>query len=524
MKKLVLDLLSQSYLNAKILASFKRKFAKKTGLFPKNSLLLAQYWQMVKMGEIKPKASFEKALRLKKVRSLSGIIPVAVLTKPYPCPGRCVYCPTQVNMPKSYLDDEPAVMRAKQASFNPSLQMKRRLRQLKETGHSLEKIELIVMGGTFTALPHSYQKSFIKKCFEAANGEKSKTLAEAQKTNQTAKNRIIGLTLETRPDEINISEIKRMRILGCTRVEIGVQTIYDSILKKVNRGHLTKATIKATKLLKDAGIKVCYHLMPNLPGSRLSLDFKMFKEIFSNEKYMPDMIKIYPCVVCYQAKLYQWFKKGKYKPYKDEELIKLLLKIKKIVPAWVRINRLGRDIPVNNIAAGNKLSNIRQVLEKRKDFQCQCIRCREIKEKGSLNSKRVKFNQIKYSSSGGEEYFLEYTDKENHLFALLRLRIPSQIFSKKNHFIPELENSSIIRELHTYGESLPLGKKGQASQHLGLGKKLLKKAEEITKNLGIKKIAVISGIGVREYYQKMWYKLQNTYMIKNLNLKNLTKK
>ena len=512
---MVFSLLAQSYLNQQILARFKRKLAKNLGYLVKNSEVFSVYQSLVKQGKIKKSKDLENLLRLKKVRSLSGIVPIAVLTKPYPCPGNCLYCPSQEGMPKSYLDDEPAVMRASLAGFDPYLQVKRRISQLQATGHSTDKIELIVMGGTFTVLPESYKQNFIKGCFDAANAQRSKTLTQAQKLNQTAKNRIIGLTLETRPDQITIDEIKNMRQLGATRVEIGVQTINDSVLTKVNRGHGVKETIKATRLLKDAGFKVNYHLMPNLPGSSLKQDFKLFKTVFTNHNFKPDMIKIYPCVVLYQAQLYQWFKQGKFKPYSDQDLINLLLKIKKIVPPWIRIMRLGRDIPVKNIAAGNKLSNIRQILQQQETY-CQCIRCREIKQKTKPKTK-LYFKTIKYQANGGQEYFLQYVDKNNKLYAMLRLRIPSQIFSQKKHFIKALENASIIRELHTYGKALAVGKRQlKTTQHQGLGKKLLKRAEVITKNLKLKKIAVISGIGVRQYYQNLGYQLQGNYMVKNL--------
>ena len=423
------------------------------------------------------------------------------MTKPYPCPGQCVYCPTQKAIPKSYLDDEPAVMRAQMAGFDPYLQVKRRLKQLQATGHSVEKIELIIMGGTFSALPYSYQQRFIKRCFEAANARSARTLLAAQKINETAKNRIIGLTLETRPDQITAKEIKWMRQLGATRVEIGVQSVFDDVLEKVRRGHGVAAAIKATRLLKDAGFKVCYHLMPNLPGSDLKRDLEMFKIVFTDPRFKPDMIKIYPCVVVYQAELLAWFKKGKFLPYSDQELIDLLVKIKKIVPPWVRINRLGRDIPVANIVAGNKLSNIRQVVQKR-GVRCQCIRCREIRETKITN---YKLQITNYSASGGEEYFLEFVDPNNRLYGLLRLRIPK---SKKN---------ALVRELHVYGQALAIGEKEiRASQHQGLGRRLMQEAEKITRRKKLKKISVIAGVGSREYYRQLGYRLEGTYMIKSL--------
>lgn len=531
MKNLVLKLLNQSYLNQKKLASLKREWAKKNGSTPKNSQIFLAYQKLIKQKKVRRSKNLENVLRLKKIRSLSGIVPIAVLTKPYPCPGKCVYCPTQKGMPKSYLDDEPAAMRAKMAKFDPYLQVHRRLKQLQITGHSTQKIELIVMGGTSSVLPASYQRNFIANCFMAANNypknnltaPKTTSLSQLkylQKINETAKNRIIGITLETRPDEINIKEIKFMRQLGATRVEIGIQSTFDEVLKKNKRGHSVSASIKATKLLKDAGFKICYHLMPNLPASNLKKDYQMFEEVFNNPDFKPDMIKIYPCVVCYQAELYQWFKQGKFKPYSDKDLIKLLVKIKTIIPQWIRINRLGRDIPINNIAAGNKISNIRQVVQRelvKQNLHCQCIRCREIRNSSSLNNQTVHFSQLKYKASGGDEYFLQYIDNNQRLYGLLRLRIPSQIFSRKKHFLPALQDSAIIRELHIYGLALSLKTKNKkATQHHGFGKKLIKRAEKITQSLGIKKIAVISGVGVRDYYRRLGYHLQGSYLVKNL--------
>ncbi len=504
LEKLVFELLGKSKPNKKILANLKRKWAKNYGRLVKNSEILAAYEKLVQKSKIQPRPSLEDLLRLKKIRSLSGIVPVAVMTKPYPCPGQCVYCPTQKAIPKSYLDDEPAVMRAQMAGFDPYLQVQRRLKQLQATGHSIEKIELIILGGTFSALPDSYQRQFVKRCFDAANGRSAPTLVASQKLNETAKNRIVGLTLETRPDQITEKEIKWMRQLGATRVEIGVQSIYDDVLKKINRGHTVQETIQATQLLKDAGFKVCYHLMPNLPGSNLERDYQMFETVFADPRFKPDMIKIYPCVVVYQAKLFEWFKKGKFKPYSDQELIDLLIRIKKIVPSWVRINRLGRDIPVANIAAGNKLSNIRQVLQRQlreKGLACQCIRCREVRARAGA-TRQLKLKMMKYRASGGEEFFLQFVDTRGYIYGLLRLRNDYRI---------------VIRELHVYGQALALSQKSpQAPQHCGLGKKLIKKAEEIARQAGQTKISVIAAIGSREYYRRLGYRLQGTYMVKSL--------
>ena len=526
--KLIVIFINNNSFSKTSLLKLKKEIAKKSQTdFVRNSEILTSYKILLKNRKIKKNKEFEDLLQIRKIRSLSGVAPIAVLTKPYPCPGKCIYCPTQKGIPKSYLDDEPAVMRARMCDFDAFKQVKLRLNQYEITGHTPEKVELIVMGGTWSVLPKSYQTKFITDCFRACNQSKisqDKTstagfsLKNEQKKNEKAKHRIVGLTLETRPDQINEKEIKFMRQLGCTRVEIGVQSIYNDVLKKVKRGHTIKQTIKATKLLKDAGFKVCYHLMPNLPGSDQKKDLAMFKTIFSDERFMPDMIKIYPCVVTPQSELYKWFRQGKYTPYSDKQLINLLVKIKKTIPLWVRINRLYRDIPAHHIMAGSKLSNIRQVLHKQmkqnKDI-CQCIRCREIRSK-QLTTGKLQLVIEKYKASDGEEYFLQYVDNKNQLYALLRLRFPSYLFNNKKHFLPVLQNSAIIREVHAFGKALAIGERDGKIQHQGLGKKLIKKAEIICKKKKIEKLAVISGIGVRSYYKKKGYTLKNGYMVKYL--------
>jgi len=504
---------SQSQLNNKI-----RQFAGSFKIAPPEKIkLLSAYHKLLKHGSIKRQEKLEKLLKKREIRTLSGVAPIAVLTKPYQCPGQCVFCPSENKMPKSYLANEPAVMRAILCKFDPFKQVKMRLAALKMTGHDTDKCELIVMGGTWSYLPKKYQDWFIKRCFDGFNNRVSKNLAQALKRNETAKYRVIGLTLETRPDYINVAEIKRMRELGCTRVEIGVQTIDDKILKLNKRGHLVEQIIKATKLLKDAGFKISYHLMPNLPGSNPAKDLAMFKKIFSDQNFQPDMLKIYPCVVTKTSELYKWLKLGKYKPYSDKQLLELLIKIKKIIPPYVRISRLIRDIPKESILAGNKISNLRQLIQeefKRTGQVCQCIRCREARNQ-TIKLKSVKLKVIKYKASDGLEYFLSYESKDNKtLFAFLRLRVSKNPNQELLKALPELKDAAIIREVHTYGQLIPLNTNQKAIQHLGLGKRLIQEAEKITQKQGFKKIAVISGIGVREYYKKLGYQLENTYMVK----------
>ena len=501
------------------LASAKRKMSKKfvTSLSSNIDLLKAYHkLSEIQKSKIKNRNLLEDLLKKKRVRSLSGVAVVSVLTKPYPCPGKCLYCPSEKGMPKSYLSNEPAVMRAILNQFDPYKQVKARMESLEMQGHPTDKIELIIIGGTWSFLPKKYQEWFIKKCFDAANGKISRNLEASQKENETAKKRIIGITVETRPDYINEKEILLLRKLGVTRVELGVQSIYDDVLKFNLRGNSVKDIIFATKLLKDAGLKVCYHMMPNLPASDIKKDKEMFKEIFSNPDFQPDLLKIYSCAVLKEAPLYKLWKAGKYKPYAEKELTELLSEIKKNIPYYCRIQRLTRDIPSGSIVEGPaKISNMRQILgknSKKEGWKCKCIKCREVGLNYDPKEKLYLFRQD-YGASYGKEIFLSYENKNrDRLYSLLRLRIPSD-----SELIPVLKNSGIIRELHTYGQLHPLKYSAISPQHKGLGKKLIQEAEKITKKeFELPAVAVISGIGAREYYKKLGYKLKDTYMIKKL--------
>ncbi len=521
------------------LADLKRQIVKK---FQLNHLLssdlLAYYRQLRAKQQIKELLNIESLLRKRSVRTMSGIAPVAVLTKPYPCPGNCAYCPREKEVPVSYLSNEPAVMRAIRCQYDPYKQVILRLRALENNGHQPNKIELIVIGGTWSYLPTKYQYWYLLNCFKAANDyskikntyknidlennwtevfkEKlispykqtltlavlKSTLKKEQIRNERAKYRLIGVTLETRPDFIKTQELLRMRELGCTRVEIGVQSLDDQILKLNKRGHQVAEIAQATKLLRRFGFKVTYHIMPGLPGSNPVKDLEVFQELFNDERWQPDQIKFYPTVVTKGSLLYRWYKQGKYQPYSDKELQDLIIKCKKIVPIYVRIIRLIRDIPAESIVAGNKITNLRQIMQNQ-GVKCHCIRCREAKEK---IVKEWSLNIYSYQAAGGREYFIS-ADSLNKkiLYGFCRLRLDTQ-----SPIAP-----AIVRELHVYGQLVPPGQ-GQKIQHQGLGKQLLKAAEEIARQEKIKKIAVISGVGVRAYYRSLGYRLNNTYMIKNL--------
>ena len=489
---------------------------------PSNPELLKVYHKLLKIGKIKKDPFLENLLQKKKIRSLSGVAVITVLTKPYSCQGKCIFCPFQEKIPKSYLEKEPAVQRAQGVNFDPYLQTKKRIEALQNCGHLTEKIDLIILGGTFSFYPKRYQSYFIKKVFEACNEKTSSTLKEAQKINEKAKHRIIGITIETRPDCIDIKEIKWLRKLGVTRVELGVQTVFEEILKLNQRGHGVKETIKATQLLKDAGFKVNYHMMVNLYGSDFEKDLQAFKIIFEDERFKPDYLKIYPCVVLKEAPLHKLYLEGKYRPYSTEKLVELLIEIKKRVPYWVRIQRVIRDIPSTYIVAGNKITNLREVVKKemeKRNLTCHCIRCRQAESLESFE--KIYLFREDYWSSSGKEIFLSFESKDRKkLFSFLRLRIPSFYFSGKKHFIEVLNDSAIIRELHTYGKTASLFEKEKENisyQHKGLGKKLIKEAERIAKEeFKVSKIAVISGVGVRDYYRKLGYRLKETYMVKKL--------
>lgn len=505
------------------LSSFKREMAKKYKIpCPTNIQLLKAYHELLKNKRVKKSERIEKMLITRPIRSLSGIANVSVLTKPYPCPGKCLYCPTEKGIPKSYLSGEPAVERAKNLNYDPYLQVQKRIEMLEIQGHPTDKIELRIIGGTWSFYDKKYQFWFIKRCFDACNGKKSYFLATSQKINERARRRIVGLSVETRPDFIDEKEIIQMRKLGITKVELGVQSIYNNILELNKRGHDIDATIKATKLLKDAGFKVSYQMMPNLPGSNPKKDVKMFKELFENPDFKPDLIKIYPCALVKEASLYKWYLKGKYKPYSEKKLITIVKEIKNKIPYYVRIERIIRDIPAQKIVAGpTKISNLREVIlgeMKKEGRKCKCIRCREIRENYNPKERLYLFRE-NYEASGGKEIFLSFESKNRgRLYSLLRLRIPPYyICSLNNASIPTLRNSSIIREIHTYGQLIPIAAKEIAAQHRGLGKKLVREAEKITKKeFNLNKIAVISAVGTRDYYRKLGYKLKDTYMTKEL--------
>ena len=439
-------------------------------------------------------------LTTKPIRSKSGIVVVAVMYPGKECPGECVYCPQVEGAPKSYTGLEPAARRARQNNFDPLLQTKARIRQLQDAGHPTDKTEVILMGATFPSEKEDYQTGFVKQIFDGLNGEKSDSLESAHSLNEKSKNRCVGLTFETRPDFCKEKEIKLMFRLGATRVELGVQSVYDDVLKKVNRGHSVQTTKNAIKLLKQSGLKVCTHIMPGLPGSDYDRDLEMFRELFENPDFRPDMLKIYPCLVIGGTELYKQYKAGKYEPYDTETTVNLVTEATKYFPKYLRIMRMQRDIPVSEIEAGVMKSHLTQLVNRKLESEgksCPCIRCREVGHNPEQDYE-WKYSELKYEASRGTEYFLSYEDK-NVLAAFLRLRI---------------DRNSRVRELRVFGQALELGKKGESEQHLGLGRKLLEKAEELAEH---PELSITSAVGTRPYYRKLGYKKKGQYMAKTIN-------
>jgi len=469
---------------------------------------------------------FLTLLRNKPVRTISGVAVIAVMTAPHPCPKDkpCIYCPggPRYGVPQSYTGYEPAAMRGLQNLYDPFMQVKSRLDQLKAIGHSVNKSELIIMGGTFPSTSITYQRSFVKACLDALNNCPSLSLNEAKKKAESSDNRCVGITVETRPDYCKQEHIDFLLNLGITRVELGVQTVYDQVYSIINRGHNLQDVVEASRYVKDSGLKLCYHMMPGLPGSDLKMDFEAFQSIFNDNRFRPDMLKIYPCLVIEGTELFDLWKKGEYSPYSLEETIELLANIKKIVPTWVRIMRIQRDIPANLIIAGVRKSNLRQLVKKRMEERsesCNCIRCREIghgvlKRNLTVNEDKIQTSYVTYESSNGEEIFISIEDFENDLIiGYLRLRVPSV---KANR--PEISSGhvSIIREIKICGPVVPIGLHDKFGwQHRGYGQILLKEAERISlQEFDRNKIVITSALGTKKYYGQFGYRYDGPYMSK----------
>jgi elongator complex protein 3 len=544
--------------SAKQLAKLKRDLSQKYKLkdIPTNIQILLHC-------SVEDLEFLKKKLLTKPTRTISGVAPVAIMTKPMPCPhaqtgGPCIMCPGGPksefgDVPQSYTGKEPATMRGIRNNYSAYLQVFNRLQQYLLLGHNCEKVELILMGGTFPSFPEEYQEEFVKEAFQAMNDfsklffkngmfdllkfktffdlptddfgnkerlekihqkilslKKETTLLNEQKRNETSVIKCTALCIETRPDYGTLKEGNEMLRLGCTRVELGIQSVYDDVLEKIQRGHTTQQTKDSIRILKDLGFKVAGHYMPGLPGTDKERDLAGMKQLFTDDDYKPDMIKLYPCMVTKGTKLFSEYEKGNFKPLNAEEAAKLIAEFKQFIPEYCRVMRVQRDIPTYQIAAGVEMTNLRQYIHQNYNIKCRCIRCREPKGKEiDWDSVEMKVNE--YPASKGKEFFISVEDTKNDLLiGFLRLRFPSESLREEI-----TDKSAIVRELHVYGTATALGEEGNV-QHKGFGKKIMLKAEEIAKANGKNKMVVISGIGVREYYKKLGYELEGVYMIKQL--------
>ncbi|HXW11560.1 MAG TPA: tRNA uridine(34) 5-carboxymethylaminomethyl modification radical SAM/GNAT enzyme Elp3 [Nitrososphaeraceae archaeon] len=473
-------------------------------------------------------SNIRKTMMVKPVKTASGILVITVMAKPYDCPhGKCIYCPggKEFNIPLSYTGKEPVTKLAQKFEFDPKSQIASKLEQEVLRGHNVSKVELVIVGGTFPFMPQDYQRNFAKECFEALNGQESVSLQEAQKLNEKSKIRCVGFTVETKPDYCKNAHIDLMLDLGITRVEIGVQSLQKDVYRNINRGHTIEDVYDSFQIAKDSGYKIVAHMMPGLPGSTPEKDYEDFRKLFEDQQLRPDMLKIYPTLLLRDTGLAKLYEKGLYTPYPDDVFTDLLLKMKKIVPSWVRIMRIQREIESEDIINKNSSSNIRQILQQKlraQGLQCNCIRCREVGIR-KLDNQDVKINlkRIDYDSSEGKEVFLSLEDSlKKILFGYLRLRRLARPHRK------ELKDkngkpSAIIRELHVLGQLVDIGRTNDfsitSSQHKGYGSRLLEKAEDIVKNeFSINSISIISAIGTRQYYKKFGYALNGPYVTKEL--------
>ena len=484
------------------------------GFLSKHALLTA-YRQQVKRGERKADRRLLAKIRLKPTRTLSGVTVVTVLTKPYPCPGECIFCPNYEYMPVSYLPDEPGAMRALHHNFDPYAQVTARIQALDEIGHPTDKIEFLVLGGSWSAYPPDYQEWFLLRCFDALNETESEDLATAQTINETAKHRNVGLAVETRADLVTPSELKRLRKLGITKVQMGVQSLDDKILALNKRGHTVAVTRQAMALLRAAGFKIVAHWMPNLLGATLASDKEDFALLW--EWLAPDELKIYPTQLLENTELFEYWARGEYQPYTTSELIDLIADIKTSIPRYCRVNRVIRDIPSDNVVEGNKRTSLRLDVQQelaRRGESCQCIRCREVRNR-QVTIDDLALDDLVYSASGAEEHFLSYITADDKLAGFLRLSLPSADAPETG--LADLARAAIIREVHVYGQSLQVGGELEgAAQHIGLGTHLLEKAGEMAMEAGFPRLAVISAVGTRLYYLERGFERGKYYLVKEL--------
>jgi elongator complex protein 3 len=425
--------------------------------------------------------------------------------------------------PMSYTSGEPAAMRGFQSDYDPFVQITGRVEQLKAIGHEPSKVELVIQGGTFLAAPYDYQREFVKRCLDALNGATSSTLDDAMFQAETSEIRNVGLTIETKPDWCKQPHVDQMLRFGCTRVEIGVQVIDDAVYRLTNRGHSVQDVVEAFQIARDAGFKIVAHMMPGLPGCDFQKDLASFKMLFSDPRFRPDMMKIYPCLVMEGTELYQWWERGEYQAFDTEQAVELIAQVKEFVPPWVRIMRVHREFPVHLIQAGVKSGNLRELALARlreRGKRCRCIRCREIghrtlKDGVLVQPDHVEMVTTEYDASDGHEFFISMENSEaDILVGYVRLRVPSQNATRKEIDV----STALVRELHVYGPEVPVGQRRPGAwQHAGFGRKLLAEAERKAREAGAGRVLVLSALGTKQYYERFGYSHVGPYMGKAIN-------
>jgi elongator complex protein 3 len=485
-----------------------------SGKLLSKSQLLDGYAQWCEREEQTPDPRLLRWLRVKPTRTISGVAPVTVLTEPYPCPGECIFCPDVERMPKSYLPDEPGAMRAADHEFDPFSQTANRIGVMDELGHSVDKVELLILGGTWSCYPEDYQVWFVRRCLDAMNGIEAPTLEEAQHLNESAAHRNVGLVVETRPDRITPEEVHRLRWLGATKVQLGVQSLDDAILARNKRGHTVDDTRNAMRLLRLAGFKTVVHWMPNLLGATPESDLADFRRLWDDVTLRPDELKIYPTSLLMNTALYEHWQQGEYAPYDEETLVRLLARCKPLIPPYCRVNRLMRDIPSPNIVEGVKKTNLRQIVQNRMKEDgsvCRCIRCREVRGQ-EVDAKSLVLDRMEYETDATREQFLSYVTPDDRLSGFLRLSLP-----RATPPIEELCDCAVIREVHVYGPALELGtRQAGTAQHTGLGTRLIEEARHVAREAGYARLAVIAAVGTRPYYQERGFRRGELYMIDHL--------
>ncbi len=488
-----------------------RRHPRPDGRLFSKSQVLDGYAQLCEMEGREPDPKIVRQLQVKPTRTISGVAPVTVLTKPYPCPGECIFCPQVERMPKSYLPDEPGAMRAASYEFDPFDQTAGRVGVMAELGHGVDKVELLILGGTWSSYPEEYQEWFVRRCLDALNGADSPTLAEAQRLNESARHRNVGMVVETRPDLITPQEIARLRRLGVTKVQLGVQSLDDDILARNKRGHTVAETREGIRLLRLAGFKIVVHWMPNLLGATPESDLADFRRLWDDPALRPDELKIYPTALLEHTELYDLWRRGEYHPYDEETLVELLAQCKTLIPPYCRVNRLMRDIPAPNIVAGVKKSNLRQIVQQRMAQEgqvCRCIRCREVRGR-EVEADTLRLERLDYESDATRERFLSYVTPGGRLVGFLRLSLPLA-----EPPLAELNGCAVVRELHVYGPALELGANREgAAQHAGLGTLLLDEARSIARAEGFRRLAVIAAVGTRPYYRERGFEQGQLYVI-----------